>query len=221
MRWDEWEPFYRSILQDFGFSRERDEEAAVILNRLLEGKWLCDDSCLSARISPIVTVCGAAANLGRQIELYGLEGTVLAADNATSTLMSIGVLPDIIVTDLDGNVADQLAANRGGSVAVVHAHGDNIEVLQRHVPEFQGMVVGTTQSEPSGRVRCFGGFTDGDRAVILAKHFRASRIRLFGFDFENPSQKQGKDLIIKRRKLAWAKRLIFELSPKNIEIWIP
>lgn len=117
-------------------------------------------------------------------------------------------LPDIIVTDLDGNVEDQIKANEMGSIAVIHAHGDNIPAIRKYAPLFKGRVVLTTQSEPFDNVYNFGGFTDGDRAFLMAKHFGATKISLFGFDFENPREKEGKDIEIKRKKLKWAKKLI-------------
>jgi len=44
--------------------------------------------------------------------------------------------------------------------------------------------IGTTQLKPFGKLHNFGGFTDGDRAVCLAEHFKAGLIILAGMDFE-------------------------------------
>jgi len=49
----------------------------------------------------------------------------------------------------------------------------------------------------------FGGFTDGDRCVFLAKALGAAEIKLVGFDYDDESVTPRK-----RKKLAWAKRLI-------------
>jgi hypothetical protein len=67
--------------------------------------------------------------------------------------------------------------------------------------------MGTTQSRPFGRLHNFGGFTDGDRAVLMARHLGAPT-RLLGFDFDTPRLKEGRDVEVKKRKLAWARRLI-------------
>jgi len=64
-------------------------------------------------------------------------------------------------------------------------------------------VIGTTQSRPTNGLYNFGGFTDGDRAVFLAKHLDALKIILIGFDFEDESV-----TLRKHKKLIWAKRLI-------------
>ena len=89
-----------------------------------------------------------------------------------------------------------------GSIIVVHAHGDNIDSIVKKVPRLK-RVIGTTQSRPLNNVYNFGGFTDGDRCVFLAKHLGAAEIKLVGFDYEDQSVTPRK-----RKKLSWAKRLI-------------
>ena len=69
----------------------------------------------------------------------------MAADGATAILLRRGIVPDIIVTDLDGSFPDILKANREGSIAVVHAHGDNLDALDRYVPQL-GSVIGTASA---------------------------------------------------------------------------
>ncbi len=221
MLWEDWEPLYREIIEDFGYSRQEDARAAKILNALLANKRICDEACLRSCIGKEVTVCGGASNLQAQLDEYGAEGTLIAADNATSILLDRGSLPDLIVTDLDGNVSEQIMANEEGAVVAVHAHGDNIPELKENVPHFNGLIAGTTQGCEVGIVRNYGGFTDGDRAVSLARHFGATRIRLLGFDFENPVPKFRRDIDVKKRKLFWAKRLIFHLNPGDVILWIP
>lgn len=205
MDFREWEPYYQQILEDFGFDRARDEEAARMLSRLLQGKETRTKD-LSVRLrGQEATVLGNSPHLADQLSMVG--GVVIAADEALSVAREAGVKVDILVTDLDGTLEDQLAANTEGTVAVIHAHGDNMEALERWVPSFRGPIVGTTQSRPLGNVHDFGGFTDGDRAVFMAAHFRGGPITLLGFDFEKPNPKDQPEEV-KRRKLAWAKRLI-------------
>lgn len=215
MRYEEWEPFYLEILEDFKFSRAQDEEAAALLARLLDGKHICDDECLEKRIETVVTVCGDAPCLAWDLDTKELCGTVIAADGATTELMRRGIVPDIVVSDLDGEIESLLEANRRGAVAMIHAHGDNIRAISLFVPRFPGLVTGTTQSRPFGKIRNFGGFTDGDRAVILARHFGASEVHLIGFDFLVPKDKKGRDLEVKLKKLSWARRLIESSVPSS------
>jgi len=49
--------------------------------------------------------------------------TLIAADGATTALLEEDVIPDIIVTDLDGKMEDIIQANQKGSFLAVHAHG--------------------------------------------------------------------------------------------------
>jgi Uncharacterized Rossmann fold enzyme len=132
--------------------------------------------------------------------------------------MNLGITPDIIVTDMDGEISSQINANNSGAVALLHAHGDNFEMIQRYAPEFKGKIILTTQSTPDSTLSNYGGFTDGDRAACLAKHFGAKRIRLIGFDFEDPYPKEGTDPEIKRKKLSWAKKIIAALKDDDIEL---
>ena len=221
MHWKEWQPFYQEIVEQFSFSIEQDREAARVLDSLLNGKERCDEGCLSAAIADTVTVCGDADRLLTDLERYGTEGTLVCADGATSKVLSLGLLPDLIVTDLDGRPEDQVFASEEGAVTVVHAHGDNIPALRKFVPRLKGQVAGSAQSGDQGAVKCYGGFTDGDRAVILARHFGAKRIRLLGFDFDQPAAKSGREPSRKKAKLAWARRLIFDLNPASVELWTP
>lgn len=146
---------------------------------------------------------------------------IIAADGATSTLVAVGIRPDIIVTDLDGAVEDQTRVNAEGGVAFVHAHGDNKEAIRLYAPQFTGMVVCTCQCPPVEGVFNFGGFTDGDRAACIAAAIGVRTIRLAGFDFENPSTKAGKSSETKARKLVWAKRILSMLADEGVDIEPP
>jgi len=222
MRYKDWEPIYEEILKDFGFKREKDEEAARIAFEIISrvGQTPTD---IKQKIEELIKgkaaiICGNAPclendirekQLDRDFFSFTREYVVIAADGATSVLLRTAIIPDIVVTDLDGNIADIIYANRFGSIGVVHAHGDNIEKLKRVLPALNENVICTTQSRPlspigkSVTVYNFGGFTDGDRCVFLAKEFGAKRIELIGFDFEDKNVSKRK-----RKKLKWAKRLI-------------
>ena len=202
MEFSNWEPIYHKILNDFGYSLEEDERSAEILAHLFHDK----DIILSVLdLGSEVTVCGCGPNLESDVNRYGLKGKVIAADGAASRLKSI---PDVIVTDLDGCIEKELECSRLGSIIVLHAHGDNISAIETYAPLFEGPVIPTVQCRPVGNTYNFGGFTDGDRAVLLAHSMGVNKIHLRGFDFENPYPKGGKDPEIKRKKLLWAKKII-------------
>lgn len=209
MDYESWDVYYRQILRDFGYSRERDERAAHILDATLGGDRLDPEDLRPLFAGKDVTIAGNAASLAE--ELDDVARPLVVADEATSVLRRARIRPDAVVTDLDGAVEDQVAANGEGTVVIVHAHGDNIPALERWAPRFPGPVVGTTQSRPFGRIYNFGGFTDGDRAAFLADHFGATSLYLRGFDFENPSPKDT-DRETKQRKLDWAYILLGTLD---------
>ncbi|MBC7081271.1 MAG: DUF115 domain-containing protein [Thermoplasmatales archaeon] len=206
MEWEKWENIYKEILEDFGYNKEKDEESAKIAEELSSKNKKADENYLRDIIEGrVVSVCGAAIS-GEDIKK--IEGLIISADETTSFLIKNGIYPDIIVTDLDGNMEDILKANENGSLVIVHAHGDNIELIKKYLTKFKGIIMITTQSKPHGSVYNFGGFTDGDRAYCIAKHFNAKRINLIGFNLSNPIKKEGKKLEIKRKKLEWAKKIM-------------
>ncbi len=199
MRFEEWEPHYLRILETFGFPREGDEEAASVAASLTSR----DDA---ARLEELcagstVTVCGNAPCLKE--EACRCEGAIFAADAAADVLWRAGIRPDAVFTDLDGAEESFFAMNREGTVMVIHAHGDNIPLIRRWVPRFEGPLVLTCQSRPFGHVHNWGGFTDGDRAVFAADDLGAARIVILGFDLDDQSVPP-----MKRGKLLWARTLL-------------
>jgi 2-amino-4-hydroxy-6-hydroxymethyldihydropteridine diphosphokinase len=219
MEFRDWEPVYEQILQDFGYSRDKDEDSARELALLASTKEQCDDICLKGLFGNHATVVAGPPLLGKQYDDL-IRGTVLSVGIGTALMLAEGIIPDLVVTDLDGDVENDLLANEMGAVLVVHAPGDNIPQLRSYVPMIKGRIVLTTQSSPIGPVRDFGGFTDGDRALALAAHFGARGIRLIGFDLRHPRPKQGTAPEVKAKKLRWAERLIGQLKTEyslNIE----
>ncbi len=202
MEFKDWEPIYTEILQDFGWSRKKDDEAAKLLSRLLSGKTNCVPALKNKFEGKEVLVCGNALTLSDDLNrIKTADYLIISADGATSTLLEKGIAPDVIVTDLDGYIPDEIKANRKGALMVVHAHGDNIEKLDA-VRNMRN-VTGTTQSVPLENIHNFGGLSDGDRCVFLANEFNATSITLAGFDFNDE-----KVTDTKKKKLKWARRLI-------------
>jgi len=203
-----WEPIYERILEDFGFDRAGDEEAARFLSCMLTEKNTNSLSELKTAIyGKPVLVCGNAPKLRSELSEIDLSAfVIIAADGAAAVLMDTGRVPEIICTDLDGNseadIEKEILACEQGSIVLIHAHGDNIDKLEKYVPRFKRFIA-TTQARPFDKVYNFGGFSDGDRCVFVAKEFGAKNVRLAGFDFEDPEVNP-----IKKKKLKWAKELI-------------
>lgn len=205
MKFNEWEPLYREIINDMGYDPDQDALSARILSEMLfEIKRSASLKTLFELIKDNdVLVCGNAPCLGEDLlKIEPSEYCIIAADGATAVLMNAGIVPHIIVTDLDGDIEAQIEANSQGAVMVVHAHGDNIPAINSVVPQL-GNIIGSTQAQPLENVFNFGGFTDGDRCVFLAKEFQASGIMMIGFDFNDPDVTD-----VKKKKLKWAKKLI-------------
>lgn len=227
MLYKEWKPFYKEISQDINLNFKDDTKASEILNNLLnKQKNLIDEEQLKKIIqNKEVIVFGAGTNLISSIKKnknssFFKKSLKISADGATTALLEEKIQPDIIVTDLDGNIPDQIKANNNGSIVVIHAHGDNIEKIQKIVVKFKGKIFATTQINPKkyNNLYNYGGFTDGDRAVYLSDHFQAKKIYLIGFDFQGKIGKHSysTNKIIKRKKLLWCELLIKRLDNKKI-----
>ena len=177
MFYRDWKPIYEKIAKDFNFKLENERYSADFLNNLLYNKKQISLKKLEEMIkNREVAIFGAGPSLDDSIanNKKKIDDCLkISADGATSALLKNNIQPDIIVTDLDGYVPDQIKANSEGCILIIHAHGDNISNLKRYVPEFKGEIIGSTQIDPLDyeNVYNFGGFTDGDRAVFLADHF--------------------------------------------------
>ncbi|CAJ35824.1 6-hydroxymethylpterin diphosphokinase MptE-like protein [Methanocella arvoryzae] len=204
MKYEEWEPYYKAILADFGWTPEGDEAAARLLSSLLPAAspWLGKvEDLIRGRD---VIVCGKAPTLEKDMAKidWWYRYTVIAADGSVSTLLRQGIVPDIVVSDLDGSHEDLLKADANGAIILAHAHADNVESVKSLVPQLKH-VVGTTQARPLENVFNFGGFSDGDRCVFLAKEFGAKSIKIIGFDLDDTNVTPKK-----LKKLKWAKKLL-------------
>lgn len=229
-----WEKYYTEILDDFGFSREADEKSAKLLDEILstEGCLTLNDLSEIIGFSDKFIVFGAGPSLSEHVkdlkENYDLKEYVLvAADGATTALIEQRISPDIVVTDLDGNIDDILLANLRGANIAIHAHGDNIEKIAS-LTSFFNNILGTTQAQPVGNLYNFGGFTDGDRAMFLAVALGASQITLAGMDFGDIVTKYSRPNLenylakaddFKKKKLVYAEKFTnWIIDNENVEI---
>jgi len=228
MFYKDWKIIYKKIAKDLNFKDENDLFAADILNNLLfDNKQVSIKDLKKIIENKEIIVFGACYSIEKVIMLHKrklFNKIKITADGATSALLENNILPDIIVTDLDGKINDQKKANTEGSIVVVHAHGDNIQKIKNHLSDFKGKIIGTTQidSKPFENLYNFGGFTDGDRAVFLADYFNAKKIYLVGFDFDGSIGKYSfsneKDKLLKLKKLYWCKYLLNILKKENKNI---
>lgn len=220
MKFEEWEPFYKEIVNEMGYDVTKDRESAKILQDLLlkNGNYIKVDFLKEMLDGKKAYVFGAGPSLELALKYISFNGVIITADGATSALLEFGLIPDIIVTDLDGNFEDIRRADRLGAYVVVHAHGDNIEKLKEYVPQLE-KVLGTCQTEPLDIVYNFGGFTDGDRAAFLAEELGAKEITLVGFDFGDIVGKWSKPYLKEHAPIWESKRKKFEFAQRLLE-WL-
>lgn len=220
MRFIDWFPYYQDIRQQFGYSTEKDQNAANILSNMLKKKSL-DLKVLQRKIvRRHVMVIGAGDSLIQNVKFVkkNRKFVKIVADGATKALIENHIKPDIVVTDLDGDISFLRKAERVGAIIVVHSHGDNIEEMKKIVPTLR-RVIGTTQVMPVENVYNFGGFTDGDRCVFLADEFGAEEIVLVGMEFGDRigvhSKRSVDNIQLKIDKMKAGKRLLEMLAKRS------
>jgi hypothetical protein len=202
MEFEEWFEFYKKILMEFNFSKDEDERSAIIMSSLAREK-LMDTLILDKKIrDKDVLVIGSALRDEDYEKIRNFEGVKITAGKSIIKIRELypNFIPDIHVTDMEEDDDLLLELQKNKCILVLHAHGDNIDRVHSLVPKLL-YFIGTTQSIPFDKVYNFGGFTDGDRSALMAKHFGARTIKLIGFDFEGAEG-------VKRRKLEWAKRIL-------------
>lgn len=229
MEFAEWAPQYARIQREFGFSMELERAASETLCGLLPPAALDDPlGRLRHRLEGRdAVVVGLAPRAGApplwRLPQGGPRLALVAADGAARRCLEAGLVPEVVVTDLDGPVASEVSANARGALVVVHAHGDNVAALTRWVPEFTGELAGSWAGPPERGLLNVGGFTDGDRAAYLAAHLGARRVLLWGFDFEHVDETEGPERLRKLAKLAWARRDLdlLALGRTPLSLWRP
>jgi uncharacterized Rossmann fold enzyme len=216
MRYEEWEPLYLKIVNEFGYSIAEDSMAATLLAELISASQSVGDidsfmgekvkGCAFSILGPCPMTPESFSDLGVRLSSRG--ASLVTVGEGTKNAMDSGLTPTMIFTDLDGFPESDMAANERGAVVVVHAHGDNMARLKSWVPRFTGKLIPTCQCAPVAGVRNWGGFTDGDRAYCTLRHFGAREVTLEGFDFSTPFGSKHVDIETKKRKLEWAEKII-------------
>ena len=213
-----WESKYREILKDFGYSRKKDVQSCELLDSLLLKKMQVRKIKDLIENKPVFVI-GEGPSLSSCISILKKHKEIIkiVADGATRAIIENGLKPNIVVTDLDGDIKSLKKAGRTNTIMVVHAHGDNSDRL--HLVKNFKNCIGTTQTKPIVKIHNFGGFTDGDRGVFLANHFKAKTIILLGMDFGTSIGKYSKIKVnnraIKIVKLRRGKKLLEWLASKS------
>ena len=222
----EWYPYYLKIVSDLNLDIKKDIQSSLILSKLIP-RYFPNFKDFKNLSDKKVLIIGAGPSLEEpSIQRFIKENSryiIISADGSTELCLKINIIPDFIVTDLDGDIDSLLTANGLGSTLLIHSHGDNIEKILKLAPKFKNFI-GTTQVFPLQNVYNFGGFTDGDRCVFFADEFHCKEIWLLGMDFGYPvgyySKKMKFDFKIKKKKLAIGKQLLEILAKKSNSLFI-
>lgn len=220
MQFIDWFPYYQEIREEFGYSTEKDQNAAYLLSKLIRKKSVSLKKLQKKIAGKDVLVIGAGRSLDDNIDFIrrNKKYVKVVADGAVEALITNKIRPDIVVSDLDGNPTFLKKAEKLGAIMVIHAHGDNENAIEKLVPRFKN-VIGSTQVMPLENVYNFGGFTDGDRGVFMADEMGARTIVLVGMDLTDQTTKYSAGKVVneelKRKKLRKAKRLLELLSKRS------
>jgi len=205
-----WKTRFKEIRKEFGYSENDDYVSAKKLNSLLKKKFLKKE--LQNLIEgKTVFVIGAGPSLSKSLKYIKKcqNATKIVADGAVRALLEKNIKPDILVTDLDGDLDSIKKIGQTKIPIIVHAHGDNYNKIE--IIKELSNVIGSTQTKKFGKIQNFGGFTDGDRCIFLAEYFKARKIILIGMDFGQEIGKYSKHKIINRKiklkKLKAGKRI--------------
>ena len=213
-----WNARYHEIRNVFGYRKYDDIISAKKLNSKIGKRYPLSNIKKTIK-GQTVFIIGAGPSLSRSISTLKKYQNVtkIVADGAVQALIEHNIKPQILVTDLDGDIASIKKIGRTKIPIIIHAHGNNYDKLDI-VSKFQNKI-GTTQTEKFGKLENFGGFTDGDRCVFMAENFNAKKIILFGMDFGDKIGKYSKKKVIDRKtklkKLEYGKKLLEWLAKKS------
>lgn len=219
---------YRRVIIDLGLDLDLEWEASETACLVAKSIDVRDPSEVLGEISSYIAgnrvyVIGAGPSaLSRGLEDYR-HSIAICADGACILAREHG-LPAISVTDLDGGIEPAEIVYKHGGYIVLQFHGDNYRYLASLADVLKRwrdrLVIGVQIAPPCSHVTEIPGFTDGDRAYLLALSMGASEIITIGMDLDsefttNLSKSKYPRItfapINKIRKLRWAKRIIEDL----------
>ena len=98
--------------KEFGYLKSTDTKAAKILNEIIK-KPVPENKFRRLIAGKTVFVIGAGPSLNQTIQTARkMKATKIVADSAVKAALKAGIIPDIVLTDLDGDAdALQKAAN--------------------------------------------------------------------------------------------------------------
>jgi hypothetical protein len=193
-----WWKFQEEISVQFDFSKIREDVAS----RLVSDTKQNISSIRKCIEKKDLILVGAGLQKGTDIP----SSNVIVADGALRACLEQDILPSLIVTDLDGYIPDILWARKKGSKVILHAHGDNIARVFQYLSDINPNCITTTY--PSASSNCWGGFTDGDRALMMSLSLNCNSVKMIGFNYNIIGNYSGDYSPRKLEKLLWAQKIV-------------
>ncbi len=196
---------------------ESDEQALSIIAKRIKIEEDLDQRVRKSFEGKDIHIFGPVTK--RDVVRHYQESTTIAVEGITGIVLSEGVVPNIVVTDLDSDHEFLAKAGQKGALLLVHIHGDNLHQVESFFQAHElSRVVLTTQTMPREGIKNYLGFTDGDRAAFFAKTMGAKAIHLHGFALDGPIVSQNK-LISNYEE--WKKRKQLKLQiAKTLLCWL-
>jgi hypothetical protein len=205
-----WWKFQEEISVQFDFSKIREDVAS----RLVSDTKQNISSIRKCIEKKDLILVGAGLQKGTDIP----SSNVIVADGALRACLEQDILPSLIVTDLDGYIPDILWARKKGSKVILHAHGDNIARVFQYLSAINPNCITTTY--PSVSSNCWGGFTDGDRALMMSLSLNCNSVKMIGFNYNIIGNYSGDYSPRKLEKLYWAQKIIEVCIEKSNKILV-
>ena len=193
-----WWKFQEEISVQFDFSKIREDVASRLVSDIKQNISSIRE-CIEKKDLILV---GAGLQKGTYIP----SSNVIVADGALRACLEQDILPSLIVTDLDGYIPDILWARKKGSKVILHAHGDNIARVFQYLSDINPNCITTTY--PSASSNCWGGFTDGDRALMMSLSLNCNSVKMIGFNYNIIGNYSGDYSPRKLEKLLWAQKIV-------------
>jgi len=99
-----WREKYSDILKEFKYSEKKDIESAALLDSILK-KSNVNEKIINLVKGKTVFVIGSGPSLLSAVpKLKNFKKSIkIAADSSIKHLVENGIIPDIVITDLDGD----------------------------------------------------------------------------------------------------------------------
>ena len=125
-----WKTKFNEIRKEFGYTETEDLVSAKKLNLLLKRKSSKKEFQKIIK-NKTVFIIGAGPSLSESLKYIKKSKNVtkIVADGAVRALLEKNIKPDILVTDLDGDLESIKKIGKTKIPIIVHAHGDNYNKL--------------------------------------------------------------------------------------------